>query len=245
MVSAAATIPGQKRRRSSASCVVPAFSSSFENESSEEKLESDVTPQQEQQPQHKKQRLCMQEVTNVLLRITPADYARAAFKANGHGNIDTIQAHAISQFEAPTPEMIESHQTEVVAAVRRCDLDCIRQMQKDGTLKGNACNKFGESILHIACHRGHTSLVQYLLQDMKVNVAAVRDDYHRTALHDACWTTEPAFEVVDMLLDAAPEHVLLKDARGFTPFDYVRKEDHGKWLRFLWERKHKLRPINN
>jgi hypothetical protein len=54
-----------------------------------------------------------------------------------------------------------------------------------------------------------------------------------------------ALHVVDMLLAAAPEHVLLKDERGFTPFDYVRRQDHGKWLRFLWERKHKLRPTNS
>ncbi|KAG7339081.1 ankyrin repeat domain protein [Nitzschia inconspicua] len=183
----------------------------------------------------------MQEIASILLSITPTDYARAAFKANGHGDVESLQAQAISKFQPPTKEVIESYQNEVVAAVRRNNLDTIQKMHRNGTLKGNACNKFGESILHIACHRGHTSLVKYMLQDMKINVAAVRDDYHRTALHDACWTTEPAFDVVDMLLDAAPEHVLLKDARGYTPFDYVRREDHGKWLRFLWERKHKLR----
>jgi ankyrin repeat protein len=186
----------------------------------------------------------MNEITNVLLSITPASYARAAFKANGDADVKALQAWASSQFEKPTSLMIESHRTDVVAAVRRNDLETIRRMHQDGKLSGNACNKFGESILHIACHRGHTSMVKYMLDNMNIKVRTVRDDYHRTALHDACWTTEPAFEVVDMLLDAAPEHVLLKDARGFTPFDYVRKQDHGRWLRFLWERKHKLRLTN-
>jgi ankyrin repeat protein len=126
--------------------------------------------------------------------------------------------------------------------VRKNDLEAIKDLHTSGKLTVNACNKFGESLLHIACHRGHTNLVRYMIQDMKINVKACRDDYHRTALHDACWTTSPAFDVVDILLEEAPEHLLLKDARGFTPFDYVRKQDHGKWLRFLWERRHKLRP---
>jgi ankyrin repeat protein len=231
-------IPGHKRRRSSSS-VVPILSASFESEAGAS-VENEMEEMLPKQPQHKKPRT-MQEISNVLHTITPSSYARAAFKANGF-DTEKLQAQAISKFESPTNEMIDSHRTEVVCAVRRNDLDAIRKMHQEGTLKGNACNKFGESILHIACHRGHTALVKYMLEDMKINVQSVRDDYQRTALHDACWTTEPAFDVVDILLDVAPEHVLLKDARGFLPFDYVRKQDHGKWLRFLWERKHKLRP---
>mmetsp|Transcript_8467 Transcript_8467/g.13398 ORF Transcript_8467/g.13398 Transcript_8467/m.13398 type:complete len:118 (-) Transcript_8467:75-428(-) len=115
-------------------------------------------------------------------------------------------------------------------------------MHESGKLTTNACNKFGESILHIACHRGHTELVRYMIRNMGINVKTLRDDYHRTALHDACWTTEPNFDIVSLLLEQAPEHILLKDARGFTPFDYVRKQDQGKWLRFLWERKAMLKP---
>jgi Ankyrin repeats (3 copies) len=231
-------IPGQKRRRSSCT-----LSSSFEDESTT-KTSAAVHEATFSSPQPKKQRYCMNEISRVLLSITPAEYAQAAFRANGHGNVGALQEKAVSLFQKPTPTMIESHQIDVVAAVRRNDLDAIRKMHQGGKLPGNACNKFGESILHIACHRGHTSMVKYMLEVMNVQVQTVRDDYHRTALHDACWTTEPAFDVVDLLLDAAPEHVLLKDARGFTPFDYVRKQDHGKWLRFLWERKHKLRPNN-
>jgi hypothetical protein len=233
--------PGQKRCRSSC-----ALSSSFDDESPTPTSATAVHKTiSSPRPHPKKQRHCINEISNVLSCITPADYARAAFRANGHGNLEALQSNASSQFEEPTPAMIESHRTDVVAAVRRNDADTIRRMHRDGRLPGNACNKFGESILHIACHRGHISMVKYMLDDMNIQVQTLRDDYHRTALHDACWTTEPAFEVVDMLLDAAPEHVLLKDARGFTPFDYVRKQDHGKWLRFLWERKHKLRPTTS
>ena len=35
--------------------------------------------------------------------------------------------------------------------------------------------------------------------------------------------------------------LLLKDVRGYTPLDYARSEDRGKWLRFLRERKSILR----
>lgn len=193
-------------------------------------------------PKQKKLRRRKQDITSVLLSITPTSYARAAFKANGYGNVSDIEELAESLFEDPSKEMINAHRIEVVVAVRRNDLATIRHMHRSGALTLNACNKFGESILHIACHRGHVEMVRYMLCEMKMNVQTLRDDYRRTALHDACWTTEPAFEVVDMLLEHAPQHVLMKDVRGFTPFDYARKEDHGKWLRFLWERKHKLQP---
>jgi hypothetical protein len=231
---------GHKRRRSSLK-----RSSSLEIELTTAASGAALRDATLSSPHHpKKQRYGTNEISNVLLNITPDAYARAAFRANGYGNVEALQAEAISKFQKPTPVMIASHRTDVVAAVRRNDLDTIRRMHRDGDLVVNACNKFGESILHIACHRGHTSMVKYMLDEMNIQVQTIRDDYHRTALHDACWTTEPAFEVVDMLLAAAPEHILLKDERGFTPFDYVRRQDHGKWLRFLWERKHKLRPTN-
>ena len=71
----------------------------------------------------------------------------------------------------------------------------------------------------------------------------IRDDYYRTPLHDACWTAEPQYELVDLLVRLAPHQLLMADIRGCTPFDYVREEHQGKWLRFLWERREILRPL--
>lgn len=183
----------------------------------------------------------LSEVSNVLLQINPTDYARAAFRANGH-DVDAIQERASQQFVAPTPEMMDAYQNDVVAAFRNNDMEAIQQLHAAGKLTVNACNQFGESVLHIACRRGNAPLVRFLIETVGFDVRTIRDDYHRTVMHDACWTNEAASDVMDVLLEYAPEHALLKDVRGFTPFDYVRTQDHGKWLRFLWERKGKLSP---
>ena len=173
------------------------------------------------------------------INIKPSDYVRSAFKANGFV-VDEVKIEAQKSFIKPTKEMLEAYQPEVLNCVRRNELVELQKLHKAGLLM-NCCNKFGESLLHLACRRGYTSIVRYLVEEVKVNVH-IRDDYLRTPLHDACWTTQPEYELVDVLLKAAPAHMVLEDARGFTPFDYVRREHHGKWLRFLWERKDSLHP---
>mmetsp|Transcript_46825 Transcript_46825/g.47623 ORF Transcript_46825/g.47623 Transcript_46825/m.47623 type:complete len:228 (+) Transcript_46825:337-1020(+) len=109
------------------------------------------------------------------------------------------------------------------------------------------CNKFGESLLHLACRRGKTEMVKFLLEESRTTATtrvisarqmlAFHDDYHKTPFHDACCTPTPQFALIDLLLRVAPEQVLQQDIRGHTPFDYVRREDYPQWLKFLWERK--------
>merc|ERR1711920_890247 len=184
----------------------------------------------------KKQKLVAKNIS-----IKPSDYARSAFKANGFA-IDSIKDEAESLFVKPTQEMIEAYKPQVLDAVRRNEIDKVKELHQSGVLKNNCCNKFGESILHLACRRGYTEIARYLLEEVKVDVN-IRDDYNRNPIHDACWTPSPEFELVDMLVRKAPHQLLMEDVRGFTPFDYVRKEHCGKWLRFLWERKATLRPL--
>ena len=173
------------------------------------------------------------------LEIKPADYVKSAFKANGF-IVDDVKSEAEALFIKPSKEMLEAYKPEMLDCVRKNDIDKLKAMHKSGLLV-NCCNKFGESMLHLACRRGNTDIVRFLLEEAKVNVN-IRDDYHRTPLHDACWTTEPVYELVDLLMKLAPEHMIMPDARGYTPFDYVRKEHQGKWLRFLWERRTMLHP---
>lgn len=175
------------------------------------------------------------------VRIRPSDYVRSAFKANG-ANIDAVKKKAETLFIKPTQEMIDGYKPEILAAVRKNDLQRVIFLHKSGVLTNNCCNKFGESLLHLACRRGYTSIVRYLLQEVKISLN-IRDDYYRTPLHDACWTAEPQYELVDLLVRLAPHQLLMADIRGFTPFDYVREEHQGKWLRFLWERREILRPL--
>jgi len=172
------------------------------------------------------------------LTIRPSDYVKAAFKANG-ASISEIQASA--KFSEVTQARIDAYTPEYLNAVRQQDLEMLRKMKEEGRLV-NSCNKFGESLLHLACRRSFTNVTQLLLDDANIDID-VRDDYHRTPLHDACWTCDPNLELVDLLIRKAPAHLVMEDVRGFTPFDYVRQDDWGKWLRFLWERKHLLKPL--
>ena len=77
----------------------------------------------------------------------------------------------------------------------------------------DACNKFGESILHLACRRGHLPTIAFLLA-AGANVA-ISDDFGRTPLHDCCWTSEkPCFEVIRLLLDRDLGLLRVVDRRG-------------------------------
>lgn len=102
-------------------------------------------------------------------------------------------------------------------------------------------NRFGESLMHLACRRGRTEMVRFLVEELPGStpsqMLSIQDDCHKTPLHDACWTPSPNFELVELILEHAPEQVMMQDVRGNTPFDYVRKEDYALWLRFLWERR--------
>mmetsp|Transcript_2112 Transcript_2112/g.4896 ORF Transcript_2112/g.4896 Transcript_2112/m.4896 type:complete len:413 (+) Transcript_2112:230-1468(+) len=190
----------------------------------------------------------MNQIYNVLLQINPKEYAKAGFRANGF-SVEQVREQATSNFQDPitTKAMTDQYTNEIVRAFRQCDLPTIKQFVKDGKLTSNASNVYGESVLHIASRRGNVEMLKFLIEELHVDPRKYCDDYGRTALHDACWTptSEPAFDVVDLLLEYSPEHLLLKDKRGFTPLDYIRPNAHGKWLRFLWERKTKLRPSSS
>jgi ankyrin repeat protein len=130
----------------------------------------------------------------------------------------------------------------------------------------NACNKFGESILSMACRRGHYETVHFLVVEAQVDVHLLRDDFGRRPHHDTCWTASLNDKVMDILLfgggatataAAAPpaqapqamtmtttlspiELLLEKDVRGHTPFHYARREHWDGWVRFLEQRSDKL-----
>lgn len=171
--------------------------------------------------------------------IKPSDYVMSAFKANGT-DIETVKKSALKGFSEPTEEMLESYTSELLATVRKNDMETLRKLHSQGKLV-NSSNKFGESLLHLSCRRSFTEMTKFLIEEVKVDIN-IRDDYFRTPLHDACWTPEPNFELVEMLIRLAPEQLLLADVRGFTPFDYVRADHWKQWLRFLWERRNLLRP---
>jgi len=195
--------------------------------------------QQRQEEDDEEGRSTAKKLKRTPLVIKPSEYALAAFRANGV-KIDEARKQCVTQFPSmpcDNVEQTDAYTSEVLEAIRRGDLTMLENLDTMKKLNVNACNRWGDSLLHLACRRSHTKIVDFLLKK-GVNVH-IRDDYHRTPLHDAAWTTEPNFELIDLLLNqgGACYQILMPDVRGFTPFDYVRQEHGGQWLRFLWERK--------
>lgn len=143
-------------------------------------------------------------------------------------------------FCGPTKEEIESYKNDVLTAVRTRDIDTLRSLHQQGRPM-KCSNRFGESLLHMACRRGMLDVVKFLINEAQVPFA-VRDDYGRSPLHDACWTPSPNFELVEFILRKCPDLLYISDCRGHTPLSYVRREHWGQWKSFLSDNKSLISP---
>ena len=85
------------------------------------------------------------------------------------------------------------------------------------------------------CRRGDHKLLQLFLD----NGASLQitDDFGRTPLHDACWTPEPFFELVELVLQNDRRLLNITDCRGSLPLAYVRKIHWNQWKEFLEKNK--------
>ena len=137
-----------------------------------------------------------------------------------------------------TEEQIKAYDVHVIQAIRSQDIDQLRQIHKAGR-QLQCANKFGESLIHMACRRGFVDVVRFLVDEAGVSVR-VRDDYGRTVLHDACWTSEPNEELVEYLIRQCPELLLMSDKRGNAPFEYARREHWGRWIKFVEDNKERF-----
>jgi Ankyrin repeats (3 copies) len=162
--------------------------------------------------------------------ITPDACAASIFQKNG---VDVRHESLMQKidFVEPTNAMIDSYTSEKLRMVRQNDLVALRALRDKGESL-DCCNRFGESLLGLALRRGCIEIVTFLVVEAKVNLL-VRDDYGRTALHDAMWTPEPQLQQVLLLLRHTPEFLCLRDVRGHTPLNYTRKEHWGIWKKFL------------
>jgi hypothetical protein len=140
-----------------------------------------------------------------------------------------------TDFLPPTPEQIEAYSNDAVSAVRSSDVDSLRELLSAGHSL-ECCNRFGESLLHVACRRSNAEIVSFLLNEAGVS-PRIRDDYGRTPLHDACWRGNPEYEIVELLLSVEPRLAFVKDVRGHKPFQYARREHWGDWRKFLDEKR--------
>lgn len=162
--------------------------------------------------------------------VHPVLLLRAILKESR--NQATNKTYHGSFFSKPDEKDVSSYDLELVNAIRAADIDTLRTLHEEGKSM-NACNRFGESLLHMCCRRGDAKLVKFLVEEMRVRTN-VKDDYGRTPLHDACWTPSPNFEILAILLKNSHKDLLLTaDVRGHTPLDYARKEHWTAWIQFF------------
>jgi len=171
--------------------------------------------------------------------VTPDQYLNLLLKSKLGKNLKQVPALSLPKdfFIQPSDKDITGFSLNVVSAIQNSDISALRKLQKDdGQTYQSCCNRFGESVTHMACRRGLASVVSFLLTEGNVNSIRICDDYGRTPMHDAIWCMAPNFEIMDMLIAKDPMLLLVTDKRGFTPFQYAKREDWSLWLHFLRSR---------
>jgi len=149
-------------------------------------------------------------------------------------NLEAKSAPSLSIFSEISEDELSSYAIDVVTATRDNDLENLRQIHESGRSL-SCCNRFGESILHMACRRGYTEIVRYMIHEAHVSVR-IKDDCGRTPFHDACWNQNTNIEILDMLMKEDPLLFLVSDNRGSTAFEYARHEHWPVWRKFLHDR---------
>lgn len=143
-------------------------------------------------------------------------------------------------FSEYSEEEIAAYDSVALTAIRTQNIEKLREFHENGRpLK--CSNNFGESLLHLACRRNFVEVATFLIHEAKVPVR-IRDDYGRTILHDAAWTCEPNFELIELILRECPDLLFIRDRRGHMPIAYARKSHWGAWNKFLRDRKELVVP---
>lgn len=165
--------------------------------------------------------------------VSPQDYLVSLLESRGAIARISPSLAVEGFFADPTEEEVNAYAHDVLTAIRTRDIEKLREFHESGRpLK--CSNTFGESLLHLACRRGFFEVASFLIKEARVTVR-VCDDYGRTPLHDACWTCEPNFELLELIITACPELLHMSDKRGNTPLEYARPEQWQAYKEFLSE----------
>jgi Ankyrin repeats (3 copies) len=170
--------------------------------------------------------------------LSPQQYLDAMIQSRGY-SADKHETLLTGYYNKPTPLQLASYGVYVIELVRNADVDGMQEVMDLG-LSPNACNTHGESILHNICRRGDVQMLDVLLQaGCEIQVS---DDNGRTPLHDACWSAEPNFALVEKILERDIRLLYMADNRGHLPLSYIRQDHWSEWLQFLESKKNLFWP---
>jgi len=166
--------------------------------------------------------------------LSPQDYLDNLLESRGYYSTQRYETLNTAYSNQPTALQLASYHLHLIDLVRKRDLETLSEIVHCG-ISLNPCNSYGESLVHTICRLGDAAILKVLVKagaSMQVS-----DDFGRTPLHDACWTTQPNFRVIDILLQCDRRLLFLMDARGTTPLAYSRKESWPIWIKYLDARK--------
>jgi hypothetical protein len=176
------------------------------------------------------------------LKVNPDVYLLQLLKAQFGVSVEVKPALLLeSFFGSVTEEQMAAYNIEVVGAVRNDNLELLKKLHGEGQAL-NCSNRFGESLLNMACRRGFESIVEYLLDQADCSVR-ICDDGGRTPLHDACWNPSPQLNICKWILERDPILLMVSDRRGCTAFQYARPEHWDIWRQFLFDNRECLEGL--
>jgi hypothetical protein len=162
--------------------------------------------------------------------LSPQAYLDQALRERGYST-RRYKVLESAYYNKPTALQLASYDVNMLKMiVRDADEDAVRKVLSCG-ISPNACNKFGESLIHKVCRIGSHQLLRVFMEcGAEIQVS---DDYGRTPLHDSAWGARPAFQAFELVLQHDPRMIHMVDVRGAVPLAYVQKEHYGPWIEFL------------
>lgn len=165
----------------------------------------------------------------------PEDFLHSILKERGY----TAEMAAMKEtvfHRAPEPDQVAAYDKAILRAVLDEDEAALERMRVAGR-RMDACNRFGDSVLHMACRRGRAAALRFLVRATGPAGVVLSDDFGRTVLHDACWTASPRFDVASAVLDVDTRLLRTLDSRGSSPLQYVPQDQWPLWCAFFESRK--------
>jgi len=172
-------------------------------------------------------------------KVSPDAFLNKLVYATCGLELEPKKAKSLENFFAKvTDEQIAAYTITVVAACRSNDLDALKKLHTEEGQTMNCSNRFGESLLTMACRRGFEGIVDYLLQSADVDVRISDDSGERYC--NACWNPSPQLKICEWIMARDPALFFIADNRGCTPFQYARPEHWGTWRQFLLDNRDSL-----
>lgn len=165
----------------------------------------------------------------------PEDFLHDILRQRGYSTEMAAMKETVFH-RAPEPDQVSSYDKAILSAVLEEDEEALERMRVAGR-RMDACNRFGDSVLHMACRRGRASALRFLLRATGPSGVMLGDDMGRTVMHDACWTATPRFDVASAVLDNDTRLLRTLDSRGSSPLQYVPRDQWPLWCAFFESRK--------